>query len=365
MSQKRPHILILAGGTGGHIFPGLAIAKELQTRQWQVSWLGSVGGMEETLVKDKDISIFFISVKGLRGNGIMGWIKAPFNLIISVMQAKKIIQMCQPDLVLGFGGFASGPGAIAAYLLKKKLVIHEQNAVAGLTNRIMSRLASVVIEAFPNTFSKSSRVKTMGNPLRKEIQELAELAINPASKPINLLILGGSRGAQSINREIPKLLASLIASNEVKVKHQCGKNKREETQAIYQTLTNAEQNVSLYEFITDMNQVYQWADLVICRAGALTVSEIAAVGLAAIFIPYPYAVDDHQTANAKWLQSAGAAMLVQERELQNNQVREAMIALINSPENLDKMAKQGRQLAYQNATQQIADRCEAGIKEVA
>ena len=241
------HILILAGGTGGHIFPGLAVASELQARQWKVSWLGSVGGMEQELVNQEDIARYLISISGVRGKGLLGWIKAPFKLFFSVTQAIKVIKKSQPDIVLGFGGFASGPGGIAAFILGKKLVLHEQNAIAGLTNRMLARVATLVIEAFPNTFGKNASVainiktsskaykfKTMGNPLRQQIKKLAQLPISKANNPVNVLVLGGSRGAQSLNREVPKILTGLIEKKAVMVKHQCGKNKLDETQHAYQ-----------------------------------------------------------------------------------------------------------------------------------
>ncbi len=333
--------------------------------------------MEQNLVDPTMIDRYLISISGLRGNGLVGWIKAPVKLLLSVMQAIKIIRKCQPDMVLGFGGFASGPGGIAAFILGKSLLIHEQNAVAGLTNRILSRVAKMVIEAFPNTFVKNSdrentatrtkieRIKTMGNPLRKDIQNLASLALPKISPPINVLVLGGSRGAQSLNRQVPKILASLVEKNRVKVRHQCGKDKLDDTQHSYRSLANSSETVCLVEFIDDMRSAYQWADLVICRAGALTVSEIAAVGIAAVFIPYPYAVDDHQTYNAQWLENANAAIVVQETDLDNEQVVIQIKELISDPKNLQKMAANGRKIAYKNSTQSIADACEVILGEAA
>jgi len=376
--QTKPHILILAGGTGGHIFPGLAVASELQQRDWKVSWLGSVGGMEEVLVKQDNIERFLISINGLRGNGLIGWVKAPFKLFLSVRQAIKIIKICQPDIVIGFGGFASGPGGIAAFLLGKILVVHEQNAVPGLTNRILSRVASLVIAAFPNTFKQNTahmkkrvsgrdidRYRTMGNPLREEIQNLSKETKTKINRPVQILVLGGSRGAQSLNKQVPKIIAGLIENDAVKVKHQCGNNKLEETQKGYQSISHSTERVAIVEFIDDMTAAYRWADLVICRAGALTVSEIAAVGIAAVFVPYPYAVDDHQTVNAQWLENAQAALVIQEKELKDSQLIQTIASLIDAPQKLQKMANRGRDVAYINATQSIADACEVLVGEAA
>lgn len=362
----KPRALIMAGGTGGHIFPGLALAKYLAERNWTVHWLGSVGGMEKQLVTQHGFDIELLKIKGLRGNGFVGWLKAPFRLINSVLQARQIIRSFAPNVVIGFGGFASGPGGFASFLLGKVLFIHEQNAVAGLTNKLLSGLATNCFQAFPNTLSSRIESETIGNPIRSAIKKLAPKTSIDESKIINILVIGGSRGAQCLNQSLPSLFAEITSRKNIKVLHQCGKGNQEMTLQEYKKSGLMDTNiVTVLEFIDDMASAYEACDLVICRAGALTVSEVAAVGVAAIFVPYPYAVDDHQTLNANWLVSEEAAIIVRQENLLTTQNREDIISLVCDAERLTMMAKKSRNAAYLSATELLGKACERSLQEAA
>jgi UDP-N-acetylglucosamine--N-acetylmuramyl-(pentapeptide) pyrophosphoryl-undecaprenol N-acetylglucosamine transferase len=358
MSKQQLTALIMAGGTGGHIFPGIAVANELIKRNWKISWLGSKGGMEEELVSKQDIELHLISISGLRGNGLIGWLKAPFRLTKAVIDSIKILKRQTPSIVIGFGGFASGPGGLAAFLTGTPLIIHEQNAVAGLTNRVLSKIAKMTFEGFPNAFNvEKKNIKTIGNPVRKEILALNKRELNwvKENKSINILVVGGSRGALALNQHLPKVFAELAKNNLLAVKHQVGRNRLVETQAFYDL--SGFNNVTLNEFVDDMAEAFCWADLVICRAGASTVSEVAASGVCAVFIPYPYAVDDHQTANAQWLVKQNAARSFSESDLQQTTIVEEINNLINTPEMMIKIRKTAKRMAYINAASEVADYC--------
>lgn len=362
--------LIMAGGTGGHIFPGLAVARELQNKGWNISWLGSVGGMENQLIGETDIPLNLISISGLRGNGLIGWLKVPFVLLKAIYQAVRIIRKFNPDIVIGFGGFASGPGGLAAFLLRKPLFIHEQNAVAGLTNRTLAKLAKRVFLAFPDTIKGSQNCQTIGNPVRCEIVELNKLDVQDNvvnnDEKINLLVIGGSRGAKVFNQILPRILVPLINLNKITVRHQCGKGNLETTTDTYSEFgIQASDNIKVHEFIKNMSEAYRWADLVVCRAGALTVSEIAAVGIAAIFVPFPFAVDDHQTKNAQWLVEQNAAILISETELREEQTERKIIKLVEDKIKLAKMAAQAKNVAYLDASKVLANACELLMEDVA
>jgi UDP-N-acetylglucosamine--N-acetylmuramyl-(pentapeptide) pyrophosphoryl-undecaprenol N-acetylglucosamine transferase len=359
--------LIMAGGTGGHIFPGLAVARELQSKGWKANWLGSVGGMESQLIGQTDIPLNLISISGLRGNGLIGWLKAPFVLITAVFQALKIMRKVKPDLVIGFGGFASGPGGLAAYLLRKPLFIHEQNAVAGMTNKILAKLSKRVFQAFPDALKKHKNCETIGNPIRKEITELNKIdKIANNQTKINLLVIGGSRGAKVFNEVLPGILSPLIKLQKIDVRHQSGRGNLKQTLSVYaeNQITKVD-SLKVDDFINNMSDAYLWADLVVCRAGALTVSEIAAVGIAAVFVPFPFAVDDHQTKNALWLVEQDAAILINEADLALEQSRDNILSLVEDSERLNRMAKKAKKLAYLDATQVLAEACELLMEEVA
>ena len=349
------HIVMMAGGTGGHVFPALAAAQELMRRGHSVSWLGSPDSFESRHVPRHGIEIDTVNIKGLRGNGVMRLLSAPFLLTQSIMQALSVLRKRKPSLVVGMGGFASGPGGVAARLLGIPLVIHEQNAIAGMTNKLLSKIAQAVCEAFPETFPKSPKRHTVGNPVRADILALAEPLERYAQRtgPLQMLVIGGSLGAQALNETMPAALARLQDGQRPMVGHQAGRGKDEATRAAY-----AGSGVEAWtvEFIDDMAEAYAWADLIICRSGALTVSELAAAGVAALLVPYPYAVDDHQTANGNYLAQAGAAILIQQSELSPDRLASELKAL--DRETLTRMAVTGRSLAKPDATGRFADICE-------
>lgn len=364
MTESLSKVLIMAGGTGGHIFPGIAVAEELKARGWDTSWLGSKGGMEEELVGETDIQINLISVSGLRGKGIVGWLKAPISLTKAVYEAMKVLKEVKPNMVVGFGGFASGPGGLAAFLTRTPLIIHEQNAIAGMTNKVLSKFAKRVFQAFPGAFDESRKLETVGNPVRQSIIALrdknraVELA-SESSNSLNVLVVGGSRGALALNKNLPVLFKSFIDKKQIKIWHQVGKGREKESSEFYaQAGIELNQSVSISEFIVDMADALDWSDLVICRAGASTVSEIAAAGLCAVFVPFPYAVDDHQTANADWLVKQDAAICIQEKDLLTETSKDKISHLINSPGDIKQMAEKAKQIAYLKAAAQVADYCE-------
>lgn len=347
----------MAGGTGGHIFPALAIAHQLRAQGVVVTWLGTRRGMEAQLVTAADFPISYVKVSGLRGKGMLGWLMAPFKLSLAVIQVIRIYFVVRPSVVVGFGGFVTGPGGLAAWLLRKPLVIHEQNAIPGFTNRVLSHMANTVLEAFSGSFPQTTRAIHTGNPVRGEIAALAEPAkrICQHPGPLHILLIGGSLGAQALNQVLPKALATLPAGDRPAVWHQAGADKLRETKACYASL-QVEARVTA--FIDDMAEAYAWADLVICRAGALTLAELCAAGLGSILVPYPYAVDDHQTHNAQQLVKAGAAILVPQSLLSAEKLSVVLMDVIDKGcEHIIRMAQAARGLSMPNASKQVADLC--------
>jgi UDP-N-acetylglucosamine--N-acetylmuramyl-(pentapeptide) pyrophosphoryl-undecaprenol N-acetylglucosamine transferase len=298
----------------------------------------------------------WISVKGLRRKGLIALILAPFRLLLALLQSLRVIRKHRPAAVLGMGGFVSGPGGLAAWLTRRPLVIHEQNAVAGLTNRLLARLARVVLQAFPGSFSTGIETETVGNPVRADIAALEEPATRYAGRqgPLRLLVLGGSQGALALNKVVPAALALLPDELKPVVRHQAGERTIDEAQAAYREHSI---EVELLPFIEDMAEAYAWADLVVCRAGALTVAELAAAGLPAIFVPYPSAVDDHQTANARSLTDAGAAALIAEKDLSDQSLAGLLREWLTSRDDLLDRARRSRALARPDALQRITDYC--------
>lgn len=350
-----PKILIMAGGTGGHVYPALSVAKKLVEKQFLVEWLGTARGIENRLVPENNYPLHHVSISGLRGKGIMRWLLMPGQLLRAVFQAISLIRRLKPDVVLGLGGFASGPGGLAAWLLNKPLVVHEQNAVAGTTNRWLNKLSTKSLQAFPNSLRGA---ETVGNPLRDDIVNIAppsERFNDGANKP-RLLILGGSLGALTLNQTLPEALALIDEKNRPAVWHQTGSNHHQLTMNLYQRF-QVQGRVEPY--IDDMHEAYIWADIIVCRAGALTVSEVAAVGLPAIFVPYPHAIDDHQTKNANYLVEAGAAVVVDEKALSAESLSNVLQSLLdNQNARIDK-ANKARELGVTNAAEKVADVCEA------
>jgi len=352
---SRP-ILVMAGGTGGHVFPALAVARVLQHRAHGVVWLGTRRGIEARVVPAAGISTEWISVQGLRGKGVLALIAAPFRLLRALWQSLTVMAKHRPAAVLGMGGFVSGPGGVAAWLTRRPLIIHEQNAIAGLTNRLLARLARVVLQAFPGTFSARFNAETVGNPVREEIAALEEPAARFAARsgPLRLLVLGGSQGALALNRIVPEALAKLPAERRPVVRHQSGERTLDQAREAYDRFGI---EVQLEAFVEDMAAAYGWADLVVCRAGALTVAELAAAGVPAIFVPFPAAVDDHQTANARPFADAGAAFILNERDLNAETLAALLQQWLSSREDLGARAVKARSLARPQALARIAELC--------
>jgi UDP-N-acetylglucosamine--N-acetylmuramyl-(pentapeptide) pyrophosphoryl-undecaprenol N-acetylglucosamine transferase len=355
-SLPAPLALIMAGGTGGHVFPALALARELRARSWQVVWLGTRRGMEARLVPPEQIPMEWLTVSGLRGKGVLVWLTAPLKLLRALTQALGVIRRRRPALVVGLGGFVAGPGGLAAWILRKPLLIHEQNAVAGFTNRCLSHLARQVLEAFPDSFGDRVKTQVVGNPVRVEIAQIAPPAERFASRQgaIRILIVGGSQGAARLNSIVPFALARTMTKTPLEVLHQSGERWIEAARANY---AQAGVNARLQPFIDDMAQAYSWADLVICRSGALTVSELAAAGVAAILVPFAAATDDHQTHNARYLVNEGAAVMIAERELTADRLSAELSQLCAGRGRLLAMAERARALAKPAATQRLADAC--------
>ncbi|MDA0280714.1 MAG: UDP-N-acetylglucosamine--N-acetylmuramyl-(pentapeptide) pyrophosphoryl-undecaprenol N-acetylglucosamine transferase [Pseudohongiellaceae bacterium] len=360
MSAENTTILIMAAGTGGHVFPALSIAQKLQEKNVRTEWMGTHQGMENRLLEGTGIRIHAVSAKGLKGKGIARLIAAPFMLAQALIQSMRILSKVQPDCVLGMGGFVSGPGGLAAKLTGRKLVIHEQNAVPGFTNKLLAKMADQVFEAFPNTFSKNAKIIHTGNPLRKEIVAIATRprSISKSSQRLRILVLGGSQGALAINEVIPAVLADFPKEIRPSVRHQTGERTLERTQAAYADKgLDSVDDVTIVAFISDMAEAYSWADLVICRSGASTVSEIAAVGLPSIFIPYPHHSDQQQTHNANWLVQAGAAFLLEQKELSVTALKALVLDLQENRNKLQQMSDISKSIAICDADEVIARRC--------
>jgi UDP-N-acetylglucosamine--N-acetylmuramyl-(pentapeptide) pyrophosphoryl-undecaprenol N-acetylglucosamine transferase len=347
-------IVIMAGGTGGHVFPALAIAERLRARGIDVSWLGTRRGLEADLVPRAGFEIDWVSVSGLRGNGVIGWLLAPARLLLALVQALAALRRRRPVAVLGMGGFASGPGGIAAWLLAIPLLIHEQNAVAGLTNRLLVRIASRVMEAFAGTFPAARGALTTGNPVRPEIAALPEPTERFAGRDgsLRLLVLGGSLGAAALNQIVPMAAGQL--PGQLDILHQAGRAKLETTRAAY---ADAGVTARVEPFIDDMAAAYRWADLVLCRAGALTVAELAAAGIGAVLVPYPHAVDDHQTVNAAQLVEVGAARLLPQTDLDAARLATELESLARDRSQLLAMATSARRTARPEATGVVVAQC--------
>lgn len=357
-TNARRRVLIMAGGTGGHVFPALSLAKALQAQQVDVEWLGSPRGIENRLVPEAGITLHTIAISGLRGNGLAGWLKAPLKLSQAVLQARTVIRDFKPQVVVGLGGFASGPGGLAAWLSRIPLIIHEQNAVAGLTNRVLSRLAKRTFAAFPEAFGL--RAEVIGNPVREDIAALGSTpksADTLSNRPLHLLVVGGSLGAVALNERLAPALAALPVGQRPEVRHQAGKD-RDATTADNYHQHGVSADVS--PFIDDMATAYAWADLVVCRSGALTVAELAAAAKPALLVPFPFAVDDHQRVNAQVLVKAGAAKCVVQSELTVERLSEFLNQLL-VPNTLAAMAAKARQAAHLDATERLAEGCLAMV----
>ncbi|WP_440874796.1 undecaprenyldiphospho-muramoylpentapeptide beta-N-acetylglucosaminyltransferase [Thalassotalea sp. PLHSN55] len=354
-SQPRT-ILIMAGGTGGHIFPGIAVAEHLKSQGWNIHWLGTEKRMEAQIVPEHGYDISFINIAGLRNKNWLTWLKTPFKLFQSVMQSVRVIRKVKPDVVLGMGGYASAPGGFAAWLLSKPLVLHEQNAVAGMSNKFLSHIASAVLSAFPGAFGEKRKSKVVGNPLRKDIVEIEKVTPEQPATTKKVLIVGGSLGAKILNDTVPQSMNQIKVQN-ISVWHQTGKGNEQAVRASYDQYGLDAQNIKVSEFIDDMSAAYQWADVVICRAGALTVSELAMVAKPAIFVPLPHAVDDHQTKNAMYLVERGAAKLIRQNEFNGTTLAQMLNSFFVSDKVIQNMAKAAHDAAHADATIKVAKTC--------
>ena len=348
-------VLIMAGGTGGHVMPALAVAHELRAQGHNVRWLGTAKGLEARTVPAAGIELFTLPVAGLRGTGALRYLSAPVGLLRALVQAVGLLRRLRPDAVLGLGGYASGPGGVAAFLLRRPLLIHEQNARPGLTNRLLARLAQRVLAGFPGVRLAGRAAEFTGNPVRGELLDLPPPGERLSTAP-RLLVLGGSQGAQAINAVVPQALELLKQSGVPlpQVRHQAGRQHAEGVASDY-----AARGVpaTVDGFIDDMAAAYGAADLAICRAGALTVAELCAVGLGALLIPFPHAADDHQTANARHLAGAGAGVLLPQADLTPLRLAELLGSLLADPVRRLAMAEAARRLARPDAARRVAAAC--------
>jgi UDP-N-acetylglucosamine--N-acetylmuramyl-(pentapeptide) pyrophosphoryl-undecaprenol N-acetylglucosamine transferase len=353
--NSRP-VLIMAGGTGGHVFPALAVARELSALGVPVSWLGTRRGLESRVVPAAGYPLTVIRVSGLRGKGLPRLFAAPFMLALALLQSVVVLLRVRPMAVLGMGGFAAGPGGLVAWLLRRPLLIHEQNSVPGTTNRLLAPLAHRVMEGFPGSMPAKYRPLHTGNPVRADIAGLPEPAVRFAGRRarLRLLVIGGSLGAQVLNRVVPQAIARLPLTERPEVHHQTGPADAPGAQEQYR---QCECDARVEAFIEDMAAAYGWADLVLCRAGALTVAELAAAGVASILVPFPHATDDHQTGNANFLVTAGAAILVPQDTLDAGRLAGLLSGYRERRDALLAMARHARELARPDAARRVALAC--------
>jgi UDP-N-acetylglucosamine--N-acetylmuramyl-(pentapeptide) pyrophosphoryl-undecaprenol N-acetylglucosamine transferase len=355
--MNAPPIMIMAGGTGGHVFPGLAVAQALRARNRRVVWLGTQRGLEARVVPPHGIDVEWISIAGVRGRGVGAYLSAPFRIVGAVVQALRALRRRKPAAVLGMGGFVAGPGGIAAWLARKPLVLHEQNSVAGTTNRLLTPLAAKIFAAFPDTFPPSARAEVVGNPVRDSIapgdRPRERLAARRAERR-RLFVIGGSQGARVLNRMLPLALAELPAAERPEVWHQAGRLGVDEARAAY-AAAGVEARVDA--FVDDVSSAYRWADLVVGRAGASTLAELAIVGIGAILVPLPTAIDDHQTVNARHFTTGGAGIAIAEKDLDPPRLARALASCFGDFERLIAMAEAARSQAHLDAAERIAAAC--------
>lgn len=375
MSRAQPLVMMMAGGTGGHVYPALAVALELIERGYAVEWIGTSRGLEHRVVPGANIPLHLLPVRGLRGKGIVDSLRAMVALVASVVMALWLVARRAPHCVVGMGGYVAAPAGLAAWLLRKPLLIHEQNAVAGTTNRLLAPLARTVIAGFPGAFKSERSVSVLGNPVRAELlRARAQRAQNDDSvdaqvtfssdQPLRLLVLGGSLGAQAINSVLPEAVRCMNAQRSpLTVWHQAGVAHSDSVRAAYrQALGEAcigdEAQVRVAPFIDDMRAAYDWADIVLCRAGALTIAELAIMGCPALLVPLPWAIDDHQRANAQWLAATGGATLIPQNELDVAGLVTQLQTFIDDPAQLSRMAAASYDAGLPEATAQVCDLCE-------
>jgi UDP-N-acetylglucosamine--N-acetylmuramyl-(pentapeptide) pyrophosphoryl-undecaprenol N-acetylglucosamine transferase len=346
--------MVIAGGTGGHVFPGLAVAEHLKGQGIDVVWMGTRSGLEAQAVPAAGFHIDWISVGGVRGRGMLTWLLFPFKLAFAVVQALRIMLRQRPDVVLAMGGFVAGPGGLVAWMLRKPLLIHEQNAIPGLTNRWLAWLADGALSGFPDAFKNLPSARHVGNPVRRVIADIPPMGTGSQQGPLCLLVLGGSQGAQIFNTIMPEALRAWKAGPGTEVWHQCGRKWLQSTQAAYASSAVA---VRVSAFIDDMASAYRWADLVICRAGAMTIAELCAAGRASVLVPYPHAVDAHQDANARFLAEREAAILVPQETFVASTIRELLERFATHRQLLVNMGFNARRCATPDAAETIGRLC--------
>jgi UDP-N-acetylglucosamine--N-acetylmuramyl-(pentapeptide) pyrophosphoryl-undecaprenol N-acetylglucosamine transferase len=354
-------VLIMAGGTGGHIFPGLAVARRLRASQVPVAWLGTRDGLESRLVPAlaPDVDIEWIDIRGVRGKGLFGWLSLPWRLARAMAQAFRVMRRRRPQAVLSLGGFVAGPGGLVAWLTRVPLLIHEQNAIPGMTNRWLALFADQVLTAFPGA-AGLVRARHVGNPVRTEIAALAppEQRFRDHGGALRVLVIGGSQGAAALNKFVPQAVAQLArAGTALAVWHQCGRSAVTDVERVY-----ASREARVSAFIDDMAGAYAWADLVICRAGAMTIAELAAAGVGSILVPFPAAVDDHQTANARFLVERDAAILLPQAELTAERLAQILKRLESDREGLLRMAGAARAACIPDADETVARLCREAMR---
>jgi UDP-N-acetylglucosamine--N-acetylmuramyl-(pentapeptide) pyrophosphoryl-undecaprenol N-acetylglucosamine transferase len=358
-------VVVMAGGTGGHVFPALAVARALRARGVEITWLGTRRGLEARVVPAAGLGIemAWLDIRGVRRSGLAGWLALPFSLARAMWQAARVFRKQHPHAALSFGGFVSGPGGLVAWLTRTPLVIHEQNAIAGMTNKWLGYVAERVLCGFPGAFGASVAAHHVGNPVRDEIRALPEPEARFATRRgrLRLLVVGGSQGARAFNDVVPQALRAMPEGARPEVRHQCGRDQREATDRAYAGIAG----VQVSEFVEDMAEAYGWADLVLCRAGAMTVAELAAAGVGAILVPYPHAVDDHQSANARYLETHGAAMLLPQTELTPARLAEVLTELAASRDTLIRMARAARGADMPDATEACVQECVEAVSEAA
>jgi len=353
--MKKNNVLVMAGGTGGHVIPALSVARELSNKGYQVHWLGSIKGIENELVVDAGYPLHRISISGLRGGGVTKLLLAPLQIMNALWQTFKVYRQVKPVMCLGMGGFASGPGGLMAWLLRVPLVVHEQNAVAGFTNRLLSGMATIILQAFDNAFAGRKKLHTVGNPVRSSIVDIAEPKerLNDRQGPLNVLVVGGSLGAVALNNVVIDMMG--LQELNLNLWHQTGARNYDTVKAGYEAAQI--ESVKVSAFISDMAGAFAWADVVICRSGALTVSELMAAGVASILVPYPFAVDDHQTANGQFLVNLDGAIICQQADLTAPSLLEELTQLQQDRNRLMQMSCAARSLAKVDSAKVVTNYC--------
>ena len=356
MRQPGHGVLIMAGGTGGHIFPGLAVANVLRQKNVPVRWLGAAGGMETRTVPEAGIELDLVNISGLRGKGLVRWLRMPLMLARAVWQARGLLEANRPGCAVSFGGYAAAPGGIAAWTKGIPVLVHEQNRIPGLTNRLLARFARRILQGFPGTFPADMSPIDSGNPVRSEVAAIPAPQTRLAGRtgPVRVLITGGSQGARVLNETVPAAFKLLSGSAVTEIRHQAGASGVNEAQDAYAA---AGVEARVQAFITDMAEAYAWADLVICRSGALTVAELAAAGVASVLVPFAHAVDDHQTRNAEYLSSANAAIILPQAALDAQTLAAVLGPLLSDRGKLLAMASAARQMALPDAAEKVVEAC--------